>query len=290
MLAMYRTNEPSTHTAHQSIQPATQATNRPSRLARRSRDRPGVGRRRTLLGIWAHPDDEAYLSAGLMAEFRQRGDRVVVVTATLGEHGTSDPAAWPPERLAAVRHIELRKSLAALGVEELRLLGFEDGTCERYDATDTVADHIAAVQPDVIVTFGPDGLTGHPDHLAVHQWVTDAWATTRPSADLWYATVTPDFHRQWSPVNDQIGLWTDQPDPPCTEPTGLARSTRLSDELLDRKVAALRAHATQTTGLIELLGMATYREWWRTESFRSARGPADEHFALTALGATAQIR
>ena len=47
--------------------------------------------RRTLLGVWAHPDDEAYLSAGLMAEFRRRGDRVVVVTATLGEHGTERP-------------------------------------------------------------------------------------------------------------------------------------------------------------------------------------------------------
>ena len=69
--------------------------------------------RRTLLGVWAHPDDEAYLSAGLMAEFRRRGDRVVVVTATLGERGTSDPVAWPPERLAVLRERELRSSLAA---------------------------------------------------------------------------------------------------------------------------------------------------------------------------------
>src|SRR4051794_33047690 len=68
--------------------------------------------RRTLLGVWAHPDDEAYLSAGLMAEFRRRGDRVVVVTATLGEHGTADPETWPPARLAAQRHRELRNSLA----------------------------------------------------------------------------------------------------------------------------------------------------------------------------------
>ena len=52
--------------------------------------------RRTLLGVWAHPDDEAYMSAGLMAEFRRRGDRVVIVCATLGEHGTNDPRSWPP--------------------------------------------------------------------------------------------------------------------------------------------------------------------------------------------------
>src|ERR1700745_739235 len=90
---------------------------------------PSTGHR-TLRGVWAHPDDEAYLSAGLMAEFRRRGDRVVVVMATLGEHGTDDPEALPPRRLAAIRHGELRDSLAAVGVDELHLLGYEDGHCD----------------------------------------------------------------------------------------------------------------------------------------------------------------
>ena len=97
---------------------------------------------RTLLGIWAHPDDEAYLSAGLMAEFRRRGDRVVVVTATLGEHGTDDPERWPPAQLGARRHIELRNSLAALDVDELRLLGYEDGFCDRHNGTGVIAGRI----------------------------------------------------------------------------------------------------------------------------------------------------
>jgi LmbE family N-acetylglucosaminyl deacetylase len=223
-----------------------------------------------LLGVWAHPDDEAYTSAGLMAEFRRRGDRVVVVTATLGEHGTSDPTMWPPAELAAVRHAELRNSLATLGVEELHLLGYEDGGCELLDGTAAIARHIADAEPDLIVTFGPDGMTGHPDHRAVSRWTTDAWLTTRPTAELWYATVTPDFHRRWGPINDQIGLWTDQPEPPCTTAGDLARSTTLPDDLLDLKVAALAAHASQTRSLIELLGPSTYREWWRTESFRTA--------------------
>ena len=172
--------------------------------------------RRTLLGVWAHPDDEAYTSAGLMADFRRRGDRVVVITATLGEHGTGDPATWPPRRLAALRHTELRNSLAALDVDELHLLGYKDGDCEQGDGTQAIARHIADIDPDLIVTFGPDGMTGHPDHRAISRWTTDAWATTRPDADLLYATLTAEFHRRWGPVNDQIGLWADQPDPPCT--------------------------------------------------------------------------
>ena len=83
----------------------------------------------TVLGIWAHPDDEAFLSAGLMAAARDAGQRVVCVTATLGEHGTSDPGSWPPNRMARVRERELQASLAALGVTEHHLLGLTDGTC-----------------------------------------------------------------------------------------------------------------------------------------------------------------
>jgi LmbE family N-acetylglucosaminyl deacetylase len=224
----------------------------------------------TLLGVWAHPDDEAYLSAGLMAEFRRRGDRVVVVTATLGEHGTSDPVAWPPRRLAELRRVELHNSLAALGVDEIRLLGFEDGDCASHDATATIADHIVDVDPDLIVTFGPDGMTGHPDHRAVSRWTTDAWRTAESGADLWYATLTPEFHRQWGPTNDRIGLWGDQPEPPCTERADLARQFELPDDLLEMKLAALRAHASQTTPLIDLVGPDVYRAWWRAESFRPA--------------------
>ena len=229
---------------------------------------------RTLMGVWAHPDDEAYTSAGLMAEFRQRGDRVVVVTATLGEHGTGDPEQWPPHRLAPVRHAELRNALAALDVDELHVLGYEDGACELHDGTDAIARVMTDIEPDLIVTFGPDGITGHPDHQAVSKWATDAWMATGTNADLWYATFSPDWHRQWGALNTQIGLWSDQPEPPTTEPEDLAYSAALLDGLLDRKMAALRAHASQTHPLIEMVGHDIYREWWRTESFRSASSAA----------------
>jgi LmbE family N-acetylglucosaminyl deacetylase len=225
---------------------------------------------RTLLGVWAHPDDEAYLSAGLMAAFRRRGDRVVVVTATLGELGTSDPAAWPPARLAPLRAAELRRSLAAVGVDELRLLGFSDGDCDRHDGSELIAAYMAEIEPDVIVTFGPEGMTGHPDHRAVSRWTTDAWVDSRSQADLLYATLTEDFHRRWGGVNDEVGLWVDQPEPPLTPTDDLALRLELPDVLLDQKVAALDAHASQTRPLVDLLGRATYREWWRTESFRRA--------------------
>ena len=88
-----------------------------------------VGDLGTVLGVWAHPDDEAFLTAGLMAAARDNGQRVVCVTATLGERGTPDALRWPPGRLGPTRVHELRASLAALGVSEHHLLGVPDGGC-----------------------------------------------------------------------------------------------------------------------------------------------------------------
>ena len=73
----------------------------------------------TLLAVWAHPDDEAYLGAGLMAAVADAGGKVVSATATLGEHGTDKPMANPPHRLAGVRKIELENSLGVLGARPL---------------------------------------------------------------------------------------------------------------------------------------------------------------------------
>jgi LmbE family N-acetylglucosaminyl deacetylase len=205
-----------------------------------------------------------------MAEYRRRGDRVVVVTATLGEHGTNDPDGWPPERLAVLREHELRTSLAAVGVDELHLLRFRDGECVWNDGTAHIADLMAEVAPDVIVTFGPDGMTNHPDHRAVSAWTTDAWRAARPEAELWYATLGTDFHAKWGALSDHVGLFAEQPSPPCTADRDLAARVTLDSETLDRKMAALQAHASQTTGLIQAVGIGTYREWWRTEYFVAA--------------------
>lgn len=249
---------------------------RPSLIRARHRSTPP-----TLLGVWAHPDDEAYLSAGLMAQFVQRGGRVVVLTATSGEAGTDDPQTWPPSELAVQRRRELVDSLAVLGVDEVHVLGFRDGSCHQFDGTHLIIEHIRAVQPDLIVTFGPDGLTGHTDHRAISRWTTDARNAARPEADLWYSTVTAGFHQEWGAVNDAASFfYPDQPDTPRTPIEDLVHHATLPDTLLDLKLDALAAHTTQTAHLIDRIGLPTYREWWRTESFRrAAAAPSHLHFA-----------
>ncbi len=227
----------------------------------------------TLLGVWAHPDDEAFLSAALMARARASGERVVVATATRGELGTPDPATWPPHRLAAEREREQADSLGILGVEEHHWLGHHDGQLpgvRRSAAVAQVAGLIDDVQPDTIVTFGPDGMTGHDDHRTVSAWVTRAWHETGRGSRLWYATVTPAFHRAWGRLNDEVGLWFDGTRPPVTMQRDLAAQIVCDEELSDLKYAALRAHASQTEGLVAMLGEERFRQWWAAESFVAA--------------------
>ena len=227
----------------------------------------------TVLGIWAHPDDEAFLSAGLMAAARDAGQRVVCVTATLGEHGTDDPGSWPPTRMGRVRERELHASLAALGVSEHHLLGLTDGTCAAAPHQ-VIVDHLAhivdLVAPDTIATFGPDGMTGHDDHQTVSAWATDAHALAAPDARLLYATTTEEFAQAWEPSRDAFNVFLADGLPLRTPARDLAVELRLDADAVDRKIVALRAQASQTTGLFAALGEDRVREWWSTETFVEA--------------------
>jgi LmbE family N-acetylglucosaminyl deacetylase len=236
---------------------------------------PDVG---TLLGIWAHPDDEAYLSAALMAEARRSGHRVAVATATRGEQGTDDPDTWPADRLARRRERELAESLAVVGVEEHTWLGYADGSLAAADrplAVATLVRLITEVAPDTVVTFGPEGMTGHDDHRTISSWVTEAWRRSGSQAALWYATLTPEFHTAWGGLNEQVGLWFEGSDPPSTPRQDLAAHLVCTGTLLDLKHRALRAHRSQTRLLEDLVGPETYRRWWSTESFVAADRAAD---------------
>ncbi len=168
----------------------------------------------TILGVWAHPDDECYLSAGMMALARDAGARVVCVTATRGERGTDDPQTWPPDRLAPVREKELERSMGILGVEEHRWLDHCDG--ELAEVPDEVGvaqleEIIAEVRPDTVVTFGPDGMTGHSDHITVGRWATiaarrgeDGTRVLHAAADSGVMTDL-EHHFQTFPIYDDDG-------------------------------------------------------------------------------------
>ncbi|HUV17006.1 MAG TPA: PIG-L family deacetylase [Ilumatobacteraceae bacterium] len=227
-----------------------------------------------LLGVWAHPDDECYLSAGLMARVAAAGGHVRVVCATSGELGTSDPAETGTERFAYSRRIELQSSLDVLGVHDVHFLGLPDGGCRGTDDATmaaVVAGHIEDLGADTVVTFGPDGITGHADHAAVSRWAT---AAARSGVDVLYATMTHDFAHRHRALHDTIGLFGDLPGgrPRSVHRSHVALQVALDHGELIRKRRALREHGSQTASLAALVGEETYFSWWRDECFRRPTG------------------
>ena len=233
----------------------------------------------TVLGIWAHPDDEAYLSAGLMALARDNGQRVVCVTATRGELGTPDPVTWPADRLAADRTRELARSLDILGVTEHEWLPYRDGGCAAVPASGAVERLCAVmerVRPDTVVTFGPDGLTGHEDHRTVSAWTAIAFGrAARPGARMLHATLAERRAARWSALTESLAIYP--PGLPVLTPAeSLALDLELDPDLAQRKFRALAAQETQTAALIAALGADVYTAWVGDESFVEAgrRTPA----------------
>lgn len=222
-----------------------------------------------LLGVWAHPDDEAYLSAGLMARTIAAGGRVVVVAITDGEAGFSADDARPVERRAAQRRRELRAAMEVIGVHDIRFLGVADGGVAAAPADRLVAqigDIIREVSPDVIVTFGPDGITGHSDHVANSSLVTRAWMDGGVG-ELWYAAKTNEWLAEWRELHDQFGVWM------TGEPTGVRIEdvetiVDLDGVALATKRAVLAEHGSQTNGLAAAFGESRYCDWICQETFR----------------------
>jgi LmbE family N-acetylglucosaminyl deacetylase len=231
----------------------------------------------TVLGIWAHPDDEAYLSGGLMAMARDIGSRVVCVTATRGELGTPDPETWPPQRLAAERTVELASCLEVLGVSEHHWLGYRDGRCADVPVSDAVGklcDLIDAVRPDTVLTFGPDGITGHPDHQAVSAWVTAAFdGAAAPGARLLHSAVAERRVRRWKDLDDSLGVYLPGYPVAAADET-LKVDLLLTPDVTARKVRALAAQTTQTAGLIAAMGVPRYISWVGEETFVQHRRQA----------------
>lgn len=173
------------------------------------------------------------------------------VTATRGEHGTADPRRWPPARLAAVREQELAASLAILGVEEHHWLSIEDGTCASVSPIRPIAAIsrlIREVSADTVVLWPgrPDRPPRPPCRLPVDD---PAWAASGAKGRLLYTTCTSGFATRFRTVHDRFAVF--EPGlPPETPEEDLALRLRLHGEVLDRKIVALRAHASQTSALI----------------------------------------
>jgi LmbE family N-acetylglucosaminyl deacetylase len=118
-------------------------------------------------------------TGGTLARYAGEGIETYLLTATRGEHGWwGTEADYPgPQALGRTREGELQAAAQVLGIREVTFFDYEDGELDKADAQEVIAQlvmHIRRVRPDVVMTFDPDGVYGHPDHIAISQFATAA--------------------------------------------------------------------------------------------------------------------
>ena len=133
----------------------------------------------TLMAVFAHPDDEAFGVGGTLAKYAAEGCDVYLVTATRGEAGEiQQPGLATTANLPQVREQELRCACEVYGIHPPRFLDYVDGQLailHQGQAVGKVVRLIRELRPQVLITFGPDGIYGHYDHIAAHRWATIAF-------------------------------------------------------------------------------------------------------------------
>jgi LmbE family N-acetylglucosaminyl deacetylase len=200
-----------------------------------------------ILGITAHPDDEAGAFGGTLLHYNSKGVKTYVICLTPGQAASNRGEARSDEELADLRRAEFHASCKILRVTEAQILDYPDGALDRTDFYTVVGDltrRVRTIQPHLILTMGTEGaITGHPDHAMAAIFATMAfhWAAhkdrypeqledgLRPhrTQKLYYSTapfVLPDR----PPVSP----------PPCTASIDI-------ESFLDDKIRAFRAHTTQ---------------------------------------------
>ncbi|HEX5474405.1 MAG TPA: PIG-L deacetylase family protein [Vicinamibacterales bacterium] len=159
---------------------------------------PLAGRR--VLAVFAHPDDESVACGATLAWCAAEGARVSLLCATRGEAGERLPGSGDESiALGVVRRGELQQAAARLGIDDVILLDHPDGSLTGVEPAlfrHEIVLTLRHLQPDVVITFGPDGLYWHPDHIVVHERVTEAVQTLGAAAPaLFYVVVPPGLMR-----------------------------------------------------------------------------------------------
>lgn len=226
----------------------------------------------TLLAVFAHPDDESLVLGGTLARYAAEGWRTALICATRGDWGPiSDETLADYSNLGSVREAELRAACEVLGVSWLRFLDIEDACVEAVlgtpDETEILAKLVQAIRelrPALVITFGPDGLYGHPDHIAIGHLATQACRlagdqTAFPAQllaggaapqvpELFYATVPQGYYANLITALSEnhlpTGLWGLSPERFGVASVELDMTLDITPFLV-QKLAALRCHRTQ---------------------------------------------
>src|SRR5712691_6534810 len=149
-----------------------------------------------LMAILAHPDDESLGNGGMLAKYAAEGIEIHLVVATRGERGWPGKESEYPglETLGKLREAEVRAAANVLGLHSVYFLDYLDGDLDEAHPAEAIAKivrYLRLVRPGVVVTFGPYGGYGHPDHIAISQFTTAAIVEAANPGSLYYRDLAP---------------------------------------------------------------------------------------------------
>jgi LmbE family N-acetylglucosaminyl deacetylase len=195
------------------------------------------------------------------------GQNIVNVTATRGELGAYDEDRWPSDMLAGIRTAELQEAFKILGIPVQIWMDYPDGGCDKVDqneAVEKLKEIIAKVQPDSIITFGPDGLTGHTDHAAVSEWARQA------GGNIPVYQVVQDreqYDKYLKKLDQKFNIYFNTDQPPLKDAADCDIALRVTPKFLHKKLEALRAMPSQYHSMFEGLDEEQLERMFDMECF-----------------------
>lgn len=233
---------------------------------------------RRLLILLAHPDDETFGPGGTIVRYASEGADVYLATATKGEAGmVGDPPLADRENLGDVRARELLCAAGILGVRHVSFLGFVDGRLAetpRAAIVEKAVAEIRRVRPHVIVGFGPEGVSRHPDHIVMGEVALESFEAAADPAR--FPEGLRDGVRPWAALKlyqfevaqEIFEAWGI----PLRGVPGSTLTTFVdTSACVERKVRAFHCHGTQSKDVRTILSREGYLEFARTETYVLAR-------------------
>ena len=219
-----------------------------------------------VVGIFAHPDDEVFGPGGTLAKFAQEGRDVYLISVTNGDAGMN--SSGKTGDLGKIRREEMQASAKILGIKEVFFLEYKDGTLSNnlyHEIAGKIQAILEKLQPEIILTMEPRGVSGHLDHIAVSMISSYVFERMPAIKEIWYYALTEEFRAGRPPYFIYF--------PPGYKVTEINKTVSIQS-VWEKKVAAMHQHKTQAHDMEKLLGQ--FMKFPKEENFLIAERPIED--------------